>query len=81
MKRIAYFVLTFLLLQVLNFSAQESIKLKFNEDGRFRIAQFTDLNWIDGSANCNKTASTMKYVLETEKIWLFSLVISHGRYL
>jgi len=67
MKKIAFFILTLLLLRALNLPAQESIKLKFNEDGRFRIAQFTDLHWIDGSPNCNKTASTMKYVLETEK--------------
>ncbi len=67
MKRIAFFILIFLLRGTMNLSAQENIKLKFNKDGKFRIAQFTDLHWIDGSPNCAKTASTIKYVLETEK--------------
>jgi len=50
-----------------NISAQKNITLKFNKEGKFRIAQFTDLHWIDGSPNCEKTIATIKYVLETEK--------------
>lgn len=67
MKKISFFILTFLFLGVLNLSAQESIKLKFSEDGKFKIVQFTDIHWINGSLNCAKTISTIKYVLESEK--------------
>ncbi len=66
MKKISLFIIT-VLFCFLNISAQEKIKLKFKKDGKFRIAQFTDIHWIDGSPNCAKTIATIKYVLETEK--------------
>jgi|WetSurMetagenome_2_1015567.scaffolds.fasta_scaffold108835_2 predicted MPP superfamily phosphohydrolase len=50
-----------------NISAQKNIKLEFNKKGTFKIAQFTDIHWIDGSPNCEKTIATIKYVLETER--------------
>jgi len=50
-----------------NISGQNRHRLEFNKEGKFKIAQFTDLHWIDGSPNCSKTASTIKYVLKTEK--------------
>lgn len=67
MKKTAFFILILLFWGALSLLAQESIKLKFNEDGKFRIAQFTDIHWIDGSPNCAETISTIKYVLEAEK--------------
>ena len=50
-----------------NISGQNKYRLEFNKEGKFRIAQFTDLHWIDGSPNCAKTVSTIKYILKTEK--------------
>jgi hypothetical protein len=43
------------------------IQLKFNDNGAFKIAQFTDLHFIDGSPNSAKTVATIKYVLDVEK--------------
>ena len=45
----------------------DTIQLKFNNEGRFKIAQFTDLHFVDGSPNSAKTEATLRYVLETEK--------------
>jgi hypothetical protein len=62
-----------LLLAVIGFEAcqpvtnHDKIQLKFNSDGTFKIAQFTDLHFVDGSPNSMKTEATIKYVLETEK--------------
>lgn len=50
-----------------NISGQNRYRLAFNKEGKFKIAQFTDIHWIDGSPNCARTDSTIKYVLETEK--------------
>jgi hypothetical protein len=43
------------------------IQLKFNDNGTFKIAQFTDLHFVDGSPNSARTSATIKYVLEAEK--------------
>jgi hypothetical protein len=45
----------------------DKIQLKFNSDGVFKIAQFTDMHFVDGSPNSAKTEATIKYVLQTEK--------------
>ena len=45
----------------------ESIALRFDKAGRFRIAQFTDLHWSHCSPNCAATVETVKHVLDTEK--------------
>lgn len=37
------------------------------DNGRFRIAQFTDLHWKPFAANCDTTAATIRYVLESER--------------
>lgn len=47
--------------------AQEYRRLEFNKDRKFKIAQFTDLHWVDGSTNSKKIAATIKSVLEIEK--------------
>jgi endonuclease/exonuclease/phosphatase family metal-dependent hydrolase len=47
--------------------ATDKVQLKYNTDGTFKIAQFTDMHFIDGSPNSAKTEATIKYVLETEK--------------
>jgi hypothetical protein len=47
--------------------ATDNIQLKYRDDGSFKIVQFTDLHFVDGSPNSAKTEATIKYVLETEK--------------
>jgi hypothetical protein len=44
-----------------------TVQLKFNDDGVFKIAQFTDLHFVDGSPNSATTRATIRYVLQTEK--------------
>jgi len=46
--------------------AQTGISLKFNENGKFKILQLTDLHWDPESANCSITTATIKHALETE---------------
>ena len=49
-------------------TAPKGVKpLKFNAGGTFRIAQFTDLHFVDGSPNSATTEATLRYVLATEK--------------
>lgn len=52
------------LLLCLSASGQQKLSFK---DGKLKIAQFTDVHWDNKSANCSKTAATIKSVLETEK--------------
>ena len=47
--------------------ATNKMTLKFNDNGAFKIAQFTDMHFVDGSPNSAKTEATIRYVLETEK--------------
>ncbi len=65
MRKMFYIILFFL--SIVHLSAQENIRLKFKENGKFKIAQFTDLHWIDGSVNSKKIANTIRSVLEIEK--------------
>lgn len=48
-------------------NAQNNIQLKFNTNGQFKVAQFTDIHWDNKSPNCSKTTAVIKYVLENEK--------------
>jgi hypothetical protein len=48
-------------------TAPDAVQLRFNDDGAFKIAQFTDLHFVDGSPNSATTEATIRYVLETEK--------------
>jgi hypothetical protein len=45
----------------------EKNRLQFNSEGKFKIAQFTDLHYVNGSPNSAVTTETIQYVLETEK--------------
>ena len=47
--------------------AQDRPKLSFRADGKFKIAQFTDLHWTHGAVTCARTTATIKAVLEAEK--------------
>ena len=42
-------------------------KLRFNEDGRFRIVQFTDIHWKAGEEDDQKSIALMGTVLDIEK--------------
>lgn len=41
--------------------------LRFNDKGRFKIVQFTDLHWDERSVKTQKTIQTMRSVLDKEK--------------
>ncbi len=43
------------------------ISLKFNENGKFKIVQFTDIHWKNGSEQCDSTIMILEKVLDTEK--------------
>lgn len=47
--------------------AQKSINLKFNNNGEFKIAQFTDIHWDEKADNSTETISLIKNVIEAEK--------------
>lgn len=47
-------------------SAYGQKQLRFH-DGKFKIAQFTDLHWDQKSDNCTKTTVTIEAVLKAEK--------------
>ena len=49
----------------LNLMAQQPA-LRFAE-GKFRIAQFTDIHWMPGSPKCDTTAATIRAVLRAER--------------
>ena len=42
-------------------------RFSFHKDGKFKIAQFTDIHWTPRSANCSITASTIESVLQAEQ--------------
>ena len=50
-------------------SAQDSVNrdLKFNKNHKFKIVQFTDIHWKDGSDKGEKTLDIIESVLEAEK--------------
>lgn len=43
--------------------SQRQPELKFDTEGRFRIAQFTDLHWNPRAANCDTTEATIRAVV------------------
>ena len=42
-------------------------KFRFNDDGKFKIVQFTDIHWDPTSAGCDTTRNTILSVLSQEK--------------
>jgi len=56
----------------LNLSAQE-IKLQFNRDKSFKIAQFTDTHFFIGGENSQEVLDNIKAVMEAEKVDLVIL--------
>jgi len=47
--------------------APEKYRLTFNENGKFKIVQFTDLHWKHGDATAARTVETVKAILAAEK--------------
>ncbi len=46
----------------------ESFNLRFNDDGKFKIAQFTDIHWEhDSTEKCRKAAELIRHVLKEEQ--------------
>lgn len=46
---------------------QEKVKFSFNEKGKFKIAQFTDIHWVYGTQTVEPTIASIKAVLAAEK--------------
>lgn len=70
-----YVLLPFLAaLLLLNACTQEEkkvsasdIPLRFDSQGVFKIAQFTDLHWTDATPESKQTHAVIKHVLDTEQ--------------
>lgn len=45
----------------------EKIRFSFNENGKFKIAQFTDIHWIHGAPTVSRSIESIKAVLAAEK--------------
>nr|MBD3622045.1 metallophosphoesterase [Sunxiuqinia sp.] len=61
-------VVLFLLSIQLISAGQNENPLKFNNKGKFKIAQFTDIHWQNAQkAECKKTADMISHVLQTEQ--------------
>jgi hypothetical protein len=58
---------TILFCAAFSFAQQSGIQLRFNQEGYFKIAQFTDLHWSNNSHNVGSTAEVIKSVLVVEK--------------
>lgn len=51
----------------ISFAQKNGVQLKFDKNGQFKVAQFTDLHWSNNSPDCSKTIEVIKSVLATEK--------------
>lgn len=65
--KLRYIILQALLVCTSLGYAQKEVTLSFNKDGKFKIAQFTDLHWSNTSPNCTKTVEVIKHVLTAEQ--------------
>lgn len=64
MKRLYLFLLLFLTAGVALQAQKKSFRF---EEGKFRIAQFTDIHWAVGSPKCAETVATIQGVLRNER--------------
>lgn len=63
----AVLILCMILFSGLTFAFdKKDIKLKYNRDGKFKIAQFTDIHWSHHSPDCAQTVDVIKSVLRQE---------------
>lgn len=66
MKRLKLWIGIWMLISILPLSAQQK-ELKFNNDGKFKIVQFTDIHWVPGNPASEAAAERMNEVLDAEK--------------
>ena len=64
MKKVIIIIL--ILLSCFNSEAYTQQKFSF-KNGKFRIAQFTDVHWDNKSNNCKEVSEIIRNVLNTEK--------------
>jgi hypothetical protein len=67
MKKHSYLLIIFLCLGGFHSIAQKNKNLKFNNNGEFKIAQFTDIHWDENADNSTETVAIIKNVIKTEK--------------
>ena len=67
MKKILTIVICSLCYAITLIGQNNGMNLSFNENGRFRIAQFTDIHYVIDSAESEKSLKLMKDVLAIEK--------------
>lgn len=66
MKRFTV-IIAFLLLLCVSAWSQAKPSLKYNKDGKFKIAQFTDFHYISGDARSKRALDCLNSVLDSEK--------------
>ncbi|MFQ9995950.1 MAG: metallophosphoesterase, partial [Hoylesella buccalis] len=64
MKKSLFLSVLLTFLTTFNVWGQHSFRF---HDGKFRIAQFTDIHWNAKSANCKQTSAIIQKVIQTEK--------------
>ena len=64
MKKSLFLSLLLTFLTTFNVWSQHTFRF---HDGKFRIAQFTDIHWDAKSANCKQTSTIIQKVIQTEK--------------
>lgn len=64
MKRIHFILFALLLSTAIDLCAQHRFAFR---NGKFRIAQFTDIHWDQKSSNCAKTTAVIRQVIATER--------------
>lgn len=63
MKRISIVILLFAVINVFG----QKFKINFNEEGEFKIVQFTDIHWESGLVGNKMTTLSMEIILDKEK--------------
>ena len=56
-----------LLFATFHLAAQKAGELKFTNDGKFKIVQFTDMHYVVGSEECKKVQNMINQTLDEEK--------------
>ena len=69
MKKLKFLTTLFTLSLLLGCTGHspENVRFTFNKDGKFKIAQFTDIHWVHGAPTTERTIETIKAVLAKEK--------------
>lgn len=62
-----YLLILAILLGLVSCQFRPVAELRFHENGRFKIVQFTDLHWAPGLPSSAQTTATIQHLLQTEK--------------